>query len=171
MDKASDYESGDSRILQEALHPSAVLFTFLQSDFAKQWDFFKLISDKIGPIDGVQVNFVRLSDSEKAVTEGLTFKNRQYKAVPTSDGAPTQLTRVGIGRIPFRTPANTVDVEVQRRLNQEALCHKLKSSLEPYGCVCQIQKVMADGYFKEKYLCYLTVTSQQPKRMRSIDSL
>ncbi|KAI8968064.1 hypothetical protein BDB01DRAFT_826381, partial [Pilobolus umbonatus] len=82
-----------SRILQEALHPSAVLFTFLQSDFAKESDLFKLISDKMGPIDGVQiitkpgrtnlkhevyvqVNFVRLSDSEKAVTEGLTFKNR-----------------------------------------------------------------------------------------------
>ncbi|KAI8979956.1 hypothetical protein BDB01DRAFT_798235 [Pilobolus umbonatus] len=74
------------------LHPSAVLFTFLQSDFAKQSDLFKLISDKIGPIDEVQiitkpgrtnlkheiyvqVNFIRLSDSEKAVTEGLTFKN------------------------------------------------------------------------------------------------
>ncbi|KAI8968644.1 hypothetical protein BDB01DRAFT_823683 [Pilobolus umbonatus] len=81
-----------------------------RSDFAKQSGLFKLISDKIGPIDGVQiitkpgrtnlkheiyvqVNFVRLSDSEKAVTEGLTLKNRQYKAVPTSDGAPIQLTR------------------------------------------------------------------------------
>ncbi|KAI8996752.1 hypothetical protein BDB01DRAFT_845474 [Pilobolus umbonatus] len=34
------------RILQEALHPSAVLFTFLQSDFAKQSDLFDLSKDK-----------------------------------------------------------------------------------------------------------------------------
>ncbi|KAI8980419.1 hypothetical protein BDB01DRAFT_796351 [Pilobolus umbonatus] len=78
------------------LHPSAVLFTFLQSDFAKQSDLFKLISDKIGPIDGVeiitkpgrtnlkheiyvQVNFIRLSDSEIAVTGGLTFKDIQLR--------------------------------------------------------------------------------------------
>ena len=154
-----------SKILEEALQPSAVLFSISKNDFDNHIAVYRLISNQIGPLSGarvisssgksstnqeviIQANFVTLSDTQKAIESGFQHNEKMYRGISANDNSPIQLRNVRIAMIPFAAPVSDVDVEIQRVKNTEALVSDLQLSLAPYGKVCKIQRLLYEGFFE-----------------------
>ncbi|ORZ02003.1 hypothetical protein BCR42DRAFT_338924 [Absidia repens] len=129
-------------LLQLPLHNDTVLFELPAMPFEEKEEVFSLLSTQIGPTLGariitappnrmngmfmVEARFNKEDHTEKALTEGLTIDEGKYQAIVTrtENEALPKMVRVHMFGIPFE--------EV------EELKEKIKSSMETYGTVCQI---------------------------------
>lgn len=143
-------------IVQTALQPGSVLFTFPAAIFNKHTEAYKLVVDQLGPVIGnsfipISVRgfspkgssdlifstvFCNTSHATQAISQGIVVDGVTYKATPYKD----------------RTVANDY-LRVYLNLNRQednvdSLVDKLKSSMSLYGKVLQIKRLLRDGFFE-----------------------
>lgn len=97
-------------IIQQALHPNTVLFTFDSGLFIDRVEAYHLIQKEIGHVKGfrpisrygnqrrqeliIDAKFREKKDAKKAIRIGLTHEGIQHRATPSNDGAENKLVRV-----------------------------------------------------------------------------
>lgn len=141
-------------IIHSALSPSAVVFDFPAHTFENRTDAYRAILTQLGSVVGDRFNPVSLRDTRpsgnlllsavfrdpdvtlKAIESGITIDSIQHKAVPYKD-----TTSNGTSLIKVNLTIHTSEEE-------DELIPLLKSSLGNYGKVCQIKKLLYQGFFE-----------------------
>jgi hypothetical protein len=137
-------------IIQQALHPDTVLFTFAANMFKDRTEAYKAIENGIGAAKGfrpismygnqqrkeliIEAKFREKGDAQKAIREGFAHLGIQYRGSPSNDGAENKLTKISFSHLPLEDP--------------EDLCSGLQNSLQYYGRVVQIKRSTKDGHFE-----------------------
>lgn len=140
------------QIIQQTLEDNSVIFEIPKKEFATFSEMYRVIEKQIGKIDGVialnkfgtnlrgnifiEVTFMDNDHNSKAIQEGIIFKEVNYKASPSkltkSDTAP-KMVRVHLSYVPKK---------------QAALVEGIFESMRRYGKICEIKKMLYDGFFE-----------------------
>jgi hypothetical protein len=122
-------------IIEQALHPDTVLFTFQAAFFQDRSEAYALIEREIGEAKGfrpismygnqrhqeliIEAKFCEEDDAKKAIEEGLTHEGIQYIGSPFKDGAENKLIRIGLSHLPLEdaldlcsSPVMTIRVNI-----------------------------------------------------------
>lgn len=140
-------------IVNTALDPGAVIFSVPSRLFPHHTDAYKLVISQLGPVVCDCFNPVSLRGNrslndlvfytkfrepaarEKALNTGLLIDNVQYRAIPYKD----------------KTVSNDfqrVNMSLRQWDEVDDLVTKLTSSMENYGRVLQIKRLLNRGFFK-----------------------
>ncbi|KAI9365684.1 hypothetical protein BD770DRAFT_438917 [Pilaira anomala] len=114
-------------IIHSALSPSAVIFDFPAHTFENRTDAYRAILNQSGSRPDVTL---------KAIESGITIDSIQHKTVPYKD-----TTSNGTSLI-------KVNITIHTSEEEDELIPLLKSSLGNYGKVCQIKKLLYQGFFE-----------------------
>jgi hypothetical protein len=151
-------------ILQQALTPGSVLFTFPNKTFAHRTAAYRLIKEQISPLvqfrplslynqkaNGdllLEAKFDKAEDAKLAISQGITHQDIIYKANAAKDNSEGKLTHV--------------QMTIVRMSNMETFVEDLQSSLKYYGKVYQIKKYTVDGFF-EGHVSFMIDTAVKHK--------
>ncbi|KAG2193449.1 hypothetical protein INT47_004671 [Mucor saturninus] len=137
-------------IVKQALTPDSVLFSFSASLISHRTEAYKLIESQCGAVHGfrpisnfgsnsngdllIEAKFVDDSGAEKAVSTGVTVKDKVIKGTYSSD--PVEYTLVHVKMSLLYIP------------DQEDFLEHLMSSLLFYGQVLQVKEYTCGSYFE-----------------------
>ena len=160
-------------IIQQALHPDTVLFTFADDVFTERTDAYRIIEKEIGEVTGfrpislygnssrkeliIEAKFKNDEDGKKAISDGFSHKGIQYHGTPSADGAENKMIKINLSHLPLEDP--------------EDLRIGLMNSLSEYGRVVQIKRYTTSGYFEGEAMVLIdcaaneTTTFQRLERM------
>ncbi|KAK4518753.1 ubiquinol-cytochrome c reductase core subunit 1 [Mucor velutinosus] len=147
-------------ILQQALTPGSVLFTFPNKLFVHRTTAYRLIQEQIAasvqfrPLSLyhqkstgdllVEAKFDSPEDAKRAINNGITHGDVVYKATAVKDNSEGKLTHV--------------QMTIVRMPNMTTFLEDLQRSLKYYGKLYQIKKYTVDGFF-EGHVSFLIDTS------------
>ncbi|KAG2194772.1 hypothetical protein INT47_012074 [Mucor saturninus] len=137
-------------IVKQALTPDSILFSFSASVISHQTEAYKLIESQCGAVHGfrpisnfgsnsngdllIEAKFVDDSGAEKAVSTGVTVKDKVIKGTYSSDPVEYSLVHVKMSLLYFP--------------DQEDFLEHLMSSPLFYGQVLQVKEYICGGYFE-----------------------
>ncbi|KAL7329742.1 hypothetical protein PS15p_204788 [Mucor circinelloides] len=145
--KAKDLTCKDTAVLQQALTPGSVLFTFSNKTFDHLTAAYRVIQEQISanvqfrPLslyhqkpNGhllAEAKFDTVEDTKRAIHTGITYKKVVYKATAAKENSEGKLTHVQMTMV--RVPSMNTFLE------------NLLRSLKYYGKVFQVNRYKIDG--------------------------
>jgi Zinc knuckle len=160
-------------IIQQALHPGTVLFTFGSDVFQDRTLAYNAIEKEIGPAKGfrpislygnqrrneliIEANFRNIEDASRAIKQGFAHEGIQYRGTPSNDGAESKLVRVSLSHLPLEDP--------------DDLCDGLLNSLRYYGRVVQLKRFTKDGFFEGEAAAILDCSPMNGKEYQKLDRM
>ena len=152
-------------VLQNALSPGSVLFSFPAKLFEHRSDAYRLVLEQIGPVVGDEFKPIsqfgnrlknellfsvvfRVSEhTEMALSTGVTYEGVVYKGTPYNDGLKSKLVRVHM-HLPMTE-------------EEDDLKTSLLKSMAHYGKVCDIRKYKSRGFYEGQVSVLLDLTTVQ----------
>ncbi|GAB5592604.1 hypothetical protein Unana1_07504 [Umbelopsis nana] len=160
-------------IIQQALHPGTMLFTFGSDVFQDRTLAYNAIEKEIGPAKGfrpislygnqrrneliTEANFRNIEDASRAIKQGFAHEGIQYRGTVSNDGAESKLVRVSLSRLPLEDP--------------DDLCDGLLNSLRYYGRVVQLKRFTKDGFFEGEAAAILDCSPMNGKEYQKLDRM
>ncbi|KAL7310776.1 hypothetical protein PS15m_010229 [Mucor circinelloides] len=148
-------------ILQQALTPGSVLFTFPNKTFDHRTAAYRVIQEQISvnvqfrplslyhqKLNGdllVEAKFDTFDDTKRAIHTGITYREVVYKATAAKDNSEGKLTHVQMTMV--------------RMPNMSTLLEDLLRSLKYSGKVYQVKKYTIDGYFEGHHVSFMIDTA------------
>jgi len=160
-----------SSIVQQALTPGSVLFSFPASLFEHRAKAYELIENQISKeVNGfrtisnytnrtskdlmVEVKFKNADSNVKAIDDGVVVEGITYKASPSNDGVTRTMVRV--------------QLDLLRIPEESTFLADLIRSLEHYGKVCQVKQFFFHGYFEGKVSVMLDTSVGNGKKYQPL---
>lgn len=162
-------------VLQNALSPGSVLFSFPGNLFEHRSDAYQLVLDQIGPVVGgdfkpvsqfgnriknellFSVVFRLPEHTELAISSGVVYKEVSYKGTPFKDGVQSRLVRVHM-HLPVTE-------------EEDVLQNYLLQSMGHYGKVCDIKKYRSRGFYEGQISVLLDLTPVQGKEYQPLSKM
>ena len=149
--KQQDLARKASSIVEQALTPGSVLFSFPAGMFANRFEAYKTIQASIGATHGfrtlnlyqrksiggllIEAKFVSPSDATKAIVTGFHFNGKVFRGALSEDKS-------------IREGMVHVNLNLLRIPDKETFLVDLKKSLRFYGEVYQVKRYTCGGFFE-----------------------
>ncbi|GAA5794782.1 hypothetical protein HPULCUR_000129 [Helicostylum pulchrum] len=151
-----------SAILQQALTPGTVLFSFPKKLFKVYTDAYVAIKNQIGKISGcipishynskqiaeslVEIKFQDPSHVDLAISKGVTIGDMVFNGVSSKDDMASR-------------PLTHVRMTMLHLPDEDEFIMGLKQSMRPYGRIHQIKKYYRNGFYESKVSVLLDTAS------------
>lgn len=162
-------------VMQNALSPGSVLFSFPGNLFDHRSDAYQLVLDQIGPVVGgdfkpvsqfgnriknellFSVVFRDSEHAEKAISSGVSYNEVVYKGTPFKDGVQSRLVRVHM-HLPVTE-------------EEDILTEYLLKSMGHYGKVCDVKKYKSRGFYEGQVSVLLDLTAIDGKEYQPLSKM